>query len=97
MGIKLYYFNMAARAEPIRLTLLGGNVEFEVRHDHLLTASASPSPQAMVQDVRLSREEWAESKDKMPFKQMPAMEVDGVMFAQSTAIRARADLQPALA
>lgn len=66
MGIKLYYFPIAARAEPIRLVFVAGNVEFE--------------------DVRVPREQWAELKAKMPFGQMPAIEVDGVMIAQSAAL-----------
>jgi hypothetical protein len=38
MGIKLYYFPIAARAEPIRLVLLGGKVEFEVRSPLLVVS-----------------------------------------------------------
>jgi len=66
MGIKLYYFDFAGRAEPIRLTLAGGKVDYE--------------------DVRVPRDQWPELKKKMPFGQMPVMEIDGTMIAQSGAL-----------
>ncbi|VDK82284.1 unnamed protein product [Onchocerca ochengi] len=38
------------------------------------------------EDVRIQREEWDNYKQKMPFKQLPVMEVDGKMLSQSVAI-----------
>lgn len=38
------------------------------------------------QDKRLSRAEWAQWKPKMPFGQLPVLEVDGNMLAQMAAI-----------
>lgn len=66
MGIKVFYFDFAGRAEPIRLVLKAGKVDFE--------------------DVRVKRDEWPELKKKMPFGQMPAIEADGTLIAQSGAL-----------
>lgn len=38
------------------------------------------------EDVRLSRDQWAEFKPKTPYGQLPVMTVDGKMLAQSAAI-----------
>lgn len=41
---------------------------------------------ASVQVVNISFPEWPEAKLKMPFAQVPVLEVDGKMLAQSGAI-----------
>lgn len=38
------------------------------------------------EDVRLARDKWPEIKPTTPFGQVPAMEVDGEMFAQTNAM-----------
>ena len=39
-----------------------------------------------VQDVSFSFQEWPEHKPKMPFGQVPVLEVDGKLLTQSGAI-----------
>mmetsp|Transcript_30252 Transcript_30252/g.77113 ORF Transcript_30252/g.77113 Transcript_30252/m.77113 type:complete len:273 (-) Transcript_30252:824-1642(-) len=65
--LKLYYFEMPARAECTRLMLQMTN------YPHF-------------EDVRFSREQWPEIKAKMPFSQVPVLEVDGKYLAQQGAI-----------
>lgn len=38
------------------------------------------------EDIRYDDAKWAASKDKMPFGQMPVLDIDGKIYAQSTAI-----------
>ncbi|KAK3930082.1 Glutathione S-transferase [Frankliniella fusca] len=38
------------------------------------------------EDIRYDDAKWAEAKNKMPFGQMPVLDIDGKIFAQSTAI-----------
>ncbi|KAE8747766.1 Glutathione-S-transferase S-1-like [Frankliniella occidentalis] len=38
------------------------------------------------EDIRYDDAKWAESKSKMPFGQMPVLDIDGKIYAQSTAI-----------
>eukprot|EP00983_Pelagomonas_calceolata_P037326 1136288-Pelagomonas_calceolata.AAC.1 len=62
------------RAEATRLMLRLGKYPFEMS----LTADDW--------DYLLKREEWAELKPKMPFGQVPVLEVDGKMLSQSSAM-----------
>ncbi|ETW06437.1 hypothetical protein H310_02693 [Aphanomyces invadans] len=64
--LKLWYFDVPARAHVIRVALAIGGVPFD---DHVV-----------------SREEWPAVKPSLPFEQMPVLEVDGHVFAQSHAI-----------
>lgn len=68
MSIKIHYFGMHGRAEPIRMLLSHAKVEYE--------------------DLRFSFEEFGKAKaeGKYEFGQVPAVEVDGVMYVQSQAI-----------
>ncbi|ESO99822.1 hypothetical protein LOTGIDRAFT_238691 [Lottia gigantea] len=47
----------------------------------LLTAAGQP-----FEDVRYTKEQWAEFKPKTPFGQLPCLEVDGKLYGQSNAI-----------
>ncbi|XP_023950267.2 glutathione S-transferase 2 [Bicyclus anynana] len=38
------------------------------------------------EDRRVAKEEWPEMKPKMPFGQMPILEIDGKKYAQSSAV-----------
>ncbi|KAG7378755.1 hypothetical protein PHYPSEUDO_009529 [Phytophthora pseudosyringae] len=64
--LKLTYFSIAGRAEPIRLALFIGGIDF--------------------QDIRLSYEEYENVKLKLPFNQLPVLEVDDEPVSQSLAI-----------
>ncbi|CAK4073859.1 unnamed protein product [Aphanomyces euteiches] len=66
--LTLTYFDMAGRAEPVRMMLKYAGVAFD--------------------DVRITRPEFATKKSQLqlPFKQLPTLQVDGVVFAQSLAI-----------
>jgi len=69
--LKLYYFNGRGRGEVSRLLCKEGDIEFE--------------------DIRVDgKSDWkagANLKDKMPFGQMPVLELkDGTKIAQSAAI-----------
>ena len=75
MNIKLYYFNIPFwRAEVSRLTLFIGNIPFE--------------------DIRLKEESYDEFKQTgklpnsklPPFRQLPVLEVNGELIAQTGAI-----------
>ncbi|ETV75443.1 hypothetical protein H257_10285 [Aphanomyces astaci] len=65
-ALKVTYFDMAGRAETVRLALTIGGVPFE--------------------DQRLQREQWAALKPSLPFRQLPALTVDGHVLCQSHAI-----------
>lgn len=43
----------------------------------------------LLQDVIYKKEQFSEFKAKFPFGQVPALEVDGKLLAQSTAIGAQ--------
>jgi len=68
----LIYFDVRGRAEATRLLFKVAGVEFE--------------------DRRMTFEEWGKQKEqwksagKLPFGQLPLLEVDGVLLAQSIAI-----------
>ncbi|KAE9092261.1 hypothetical protein PF010_g17874 [Phytophthora fragariae] len=64
--LKLTYFPLPGRAEPIRLAFYIGGIDFE--------------------DERLSFDEFAEVKSRLPFNQLPMLEVDGEAISQSLAI-----------
>lgn len=73
--LRFFYFNFPFwRAEVCRVALVLGDVPFE--------------------DVRVSREEWKEYKESgvlkggisLPFGQLPALEIDGKIFAQTGGI-----------
>ncbi|XP_070543838.1 glutathione S-transferase 1-like [Ptychodera flava] len=69
---KLKYFANRGRAEPSRLVFAAAGVEYE--------------------DIRFDPEQWQSEKEsvsasgKYPFGQMPVLEVDGEVIAQSQAI-----------
>ncbi|XP_059179300.1 S-crystallin SL11-like [Physella acuta] len=64
----------------IRLLYFDGKARAEVAR--LLLAAAGKE----YEDVRFSMEDWPKFKPSTPYGQAPALEVDGVMFAQSIAI-----------
>ncbi|XP_070545487.1 S-crystallin 4-like [Ptychodera flava] len=67
---KLKYFHERGRAEPCRLLFAVAGVEYE--------------------DIRFNEEQWQSenepASEKYPFRQMPVLEVDGQVIAQSRAI-----------
>ena len=69
--IKLTYFDLRGRAEPIRLILAVAGVDYEdVR---------IPAPWD-------DKKNWEKMKPTTPFGQLPILEVDGETFSQSIAI-----------
>eukprot|EP00474_Spongospora_subterranea_P011201 CRZ11659.1 hypothetical protein [Spongospora subterranea] len=38
------------------------------------------------QDERVSKEQWATMKQKMPFEQLPVMDIDGELFSETNAL-----------
>eukprot|EP00091_Calanus_sinicus_P025019 TRINITY_DN9304_c0_g1_i1.p1 TRINITY_DN9304_c0_g1~~TRINITY_DN9304_c0_g1_i1.p1 ORF type:complete len:203 (-),score=76.24 TRINITY_DN9304_c0_g1_i1:55-663(-) len=69
-AVKLTYFNLRARGEPIRLLLAYGGVKYE---DERITPSwEDPAP-------------WAALKPTTPYGQLPLLSWDGVVITQSMA------------
>lgn len=64
--LKLTYFNVKARAEPIRLALAIGGIPFT--------------------DRRIEFKDMAQLKPSFPFKQIPILEINGQVFAQTLPI-----------
>jgi len=70
---KLYYFNIMGRAEPARILFAYKGVKYE---DFRIEYVPGSGPGA----------DWAALKPKMPFGQVPVLEVDGKMLSQTQAI-----------
>ena len=69
-AVKLTYFNLRARGEPIRLLLAYGGVKYE---DERINASREdPGP-------------WVALKPTTPYGQLPVLSWDGVVISQSMA------------
>merc|ERR1711892_1067414 len=69
-SVKLTYFNLRARAEPIRLLLAYGGIKYE---DERITPSwEDPAP-------------WAARKPQTPYGQLPVLTWNGTMISQSMA------------
>ena len=69
--VKLTYFNLRARAEPARLLLAYGGIEYE---DFRVTPAFEKN------------EEWMALKPNTPYGSLPLLEWDGVVLAQSLTI-----------
>lgn len=65
-SLKLTYFDLAGRAEPIRLAFAIAGIDFE--------------------DERIPFAEFDALKPKLPLGALPVLAVDGVVYAQSSAI-----------
>jgi len=70
----------APAAPRIRLTYFNGRGRGEI--SRILMAEADIN----YEDQRLSFEDWEKMKSKTPWGQLPVLDVDGVMLAQSSAI-----------
>ena len=68
--VKLTYFNLRARAEPIRLLLAYGGVQYE--DERIPPVWEDPAP-------------WGAMKSDTPFQQLPLLTWDGLVIAQSMA------------
>ena len=75
-------------SSPVAYTLRPSTLVASSRLGCRMRLLASPP----LQDKRLTREEWGAFKAQTPFGQMPVLEVDGKMLAQSSAIGACARL-----
>eukprot|EP00090_Calanus_glacialis_P035993 TRINITY_DN6140_c0_g1_i1.p1 TRINITY_DN6140_c0_g1~~TRINITY_DN6140_c0_g1_i1.p1 ORF type:complete len:203 (-),score=57.98 TRINITY_DN6140_c0_g1_i1:65-673(-) len=69
-AVKLTYFNLRARGEPIRLLLAYGGVKYE--DERVIPSWEDPAP-------------WAALKPTTPYGQLPVLSWDGVVIAQSMA------------
>jgi len=69
-SVKLTYFNLRARAEPIRLLLAYGGVKYEDERIAPVWEESAP---------------WEAVKPTTPYGQLPVLNWDGVVIAQSMA------------
>lgn len=90
MKYKLTYFNLAARAEPIRFLLSYGNIDFEdvriAKKDFPKTRDGKNWRTALDRYLIQLRMLLYFLIKAMPLRQIPILEVDGKILHQSFAI-----------
>ena len=82
--IKLSYFNARGRAETSRLILAHAGKIMSLR-DGVRIIDVLVSGARYI-DQRLSMEQFASAKERLPYGQVPIIKVDGEVVSQSMAI-----------